>query len=741
MAETAPQLRAVQFGNFEVDLRSGELRRAGMKLKLSGQPFQLLTILLEHKGEVVTREELQRRLWPDTFVDADHSLNSSINRIREALGDSAETPRFVETLPRRGYRFIAPISEIAETNCPPAASESQLQVRIEEAAAEASTAANRKAPSSERNRWIFACAIFLVIAVAAVAYLFFLRGRRTHDAGLRFTQLTDFTDSATAPALSPDGRMVAFIRGSTDFWSADPLYVKVLPNGEAKRLTDDSRPKYSLAFSPDGSQIAYTVAGSSLWSTYIVSALGGDPHLFLSNAAGLTWLDRNQLLFSEIHSGEHMGIVTGTITRGNFRELYFPVDEQAMAHYSYASPDRKSALVVEMDGTGVWAPCRLIFLDNRSQTWPIGPQGACTSAGWSPDGAWMYFTALVEGQSHLWRQRFPDGQPEQLTFGPTEEEGVAVEQDGRSVITSMGVHESAIWIHDPEGERSLSSEGEIVNGVSPLLHNRLHDDRPSFSADDKTLYYLLRRQATGSGPELWRMTVASGESEAVFPGVSVLAYDISPDDKQAVYSSPGPGGKSELWLAPIDRSSPAQRIAFSGERSPHFGPRGQILFQFTEGSLAYLGQMNQDGSGRSKVVPYPIIFIEGISPRRRWVMAATAAPGKGVESRAIPVGGGPSRLVCDCTFGPKWSSNGKFLFIPFEAASRTTTGRSLAIPIGPEESLSNFPPGGIRPSADTSVIPGSRVVNRAFFVPGKDASHYAYVETTVHRNLYRIFLR
>jgi DNA-binding winged helix-turn-helix (wHTH) protein len=99
--------KVVRFGIFEVDLRAGELRKSGLKLKLSGQPFQVLTILLEHPGEVVTREELQQRLWPDTFVDAERGLNTAINKIREVLGDSAENPRFVETLPRRGYRFLA----------------------------------------------------------------------------------------------------------------------------------------------------------------------------------------------------------------------------------------------------------------------------------------------------------------------------------------------------------------------------------------------------------------------------------------------------------------------------------------------------------------------------------------------------------------------------------------------------------------------------------------------------------
>jgi TolB-like protein/DNA-binding winged helix-turn-helix (wHTH) protein/Flp pilus assembly protein TadD len=100
----------IRFGAFEVDLRAGELRRKGLKVKLQEQPFQLLAILLEHRGDVVTREELQKTLWPgDTFVDFDHGLNKAVNKIRQALGDSAENPRFVETLGRRGYRFIADV--------------------------------------------------------------------------------------------------------------------------------------------------------------------------------------------------------------------------------------------------------------------------------------------------------------------------------------------------------------------------------------------------------------------------------------------------------------------------------------------------------------------------------------------------------------------------------------------------------------------------------------------------------
>ncbi len=108
MAE--PSRILIRFGQYEVDVASGELRKSGVKIRLQEQPFQVLVALLERPGEVVTREELQRRLWPaDTFVDFDHSLNTAINKLRDALGDTAANPRFIETLARRGYRFMAPV--------------------------------------------------------------------------------------------------------------------------------------------------------------------------------------------------------------------------------------------------------------------------------------------------------------------------------------------------------------------------------------------------------------------------------------------------------------------------------------------------------------------------------------------------------------------------------------------------------------------------------------------------------
>lgn len=162
-----------------------------------------------------------------------------------------------------------------------------------------------------------------------------------------YVQLTNYTDSATDPALSPDGRMVAFIRGGQGFPRRDgQIHVKLLPNGEAVQLTDTPNFKYGPAFTPDGSRVAYTEIETGVgvsWDTWMVPVLGGKPTRFLPNAAGLIWLDDRHVLFSEIKgTGLHTGIVTATDGRADHREIYFPDHERAMAHYSYASPDRES---------------------------------------------------------------------------------------------------------------------------------------------------------------------------------------------------------------------------------------------------------------------------------------------------------------------------------------------------------------------------------------------------------------
>src|SRR5712691_11257634 len=163
MEPVPPSRGPIRFGAFEVDLRTGELRKHGIKIKLQEQPLQILQQLLEHPGEVVTREELQKRIWPaDTFVDFDHGLYSAVQRLRDALSDNAETPRYVETLPRRGYRFIASVHH-----------ENGIEAKAESSSVEAPASVVLERPAPWRSLRIpvrVAAGVAVVVLLFALAF-------------------------------------------------------------------------------------------------------------------------------------------------------------------------------------------------------------------------------------------------------------------------------------------------------------------------------------------------------------------------------------------------------------------------------------------------------------------------------------------------------------------------------------------------------------------------------------------
>lgn len=731
----------IQFEDVEIDLSKFEVRRAGRRVRLEKQPFDLLLLLLKKHGDLVPRKEIADSLWgPDVFVETDRSINNAVRKIRLALRDDPEHPRFIETVSGRGYRFIAAVSLSSESQ-PESISEQTVSGNGHDTLAKKDSVVLAAATDNPVNaggdkqlagkntvKWIGLVVVAFLLVPTTIWELRQKSDPRKGPTELRqltYTQITNFTDSAVSPALSPDGRMVAFYRSDNWFLTPDQIYVKLLPNGEPVQLTNDPRLKYGLAFSPDGSRIAYTTYSAELndeWKTYTVPSLGGQPTLLFSNAAGLTWLDQRRVLFSEIEMGVHMGVVTALENRLEYRKLYFPQHQRMMAHYSHASPDRQWAIVIEMDP--IWQPCRLISLLGSSESRQVGPQGQCTSAAWSPDGKWMYFGAEVEGIHHLWRQHFPDGQPEPITFGPTEEDGLTMAPDGRSIITSIGLHESALWIHDKQGDRALSSEG-YVNPLSPR-----------FSRNGKLLYFLMRHDLSSSSNELWREDLQAGKSEAVLPGLSMAEYDVSNDGKQVVFSTQPRGKPSQLWLAELDESSPPRMITSRGERAPHFGSDAQIIFQFTDGKANYVGQIRTDGSERSKLFPYPISAIGTISPDQRWITADVPLPDSGVIM-AIPIGGGSSKRICTwCSVD--WSPDGKFFYVGLAPNSHRTRGTTLALPVTAGETLPNLPPWGIRRPEDAKVVPGAHLLDGWFLSPGPDPLTFAYVKTTMHRNLYRI---
>ncbi|MCP5118006.1 MAG: hypothetical protein GY953_44895, partial [bacterium] len=186
MANEVQPRQPVRFGAFEADFQARELRKRGLRIRLQEHPFRLLAILLERPGEVVTREEIQKRLFPeDTFVEFDHSVNTAIQKIRQALGDSATHPRFVETLPRRGYRFVAPVEGIlAEQPPPPAKHRRPVLVVV-----------------------VVAVALLAAAALIAAMVAWFT-ARRTPKTPLTAVPLTTYPGSELEPSFSPNGEEV-----------------------------------------------------------------------------------------------------------------------------------------------------------------------------------------------------------------------------------------------------------------------------------------------------------------------------------------------------------------------------------------------------------------------------------------------------------------------------------------------------------------------------------------------------
>lgn len=182
-------------------------------------------------------------------------------------------------------------------------------------------------------------------------------------------------------------------------------------------------------------------------------------------------------------------------------------------------------------------------------------------------------------------------------------------------------------------------------------------------------------------------------------------------------------------------------IASGGEVWPHFGPDGRLLFQMTDGKANYLVRAKKDGSDRSKVVPYPTGNIQGMSPDRRWVMLGLRLPDRSTGAEmALPVGGGAPRQICAGFCPVAWAPDGRFFYVGVTPSSRTSPGKTLAIPVPLGETFPRLPPSGIRGPEDARALPGARLIDGYRISPGPDPSLFAYVKTTMHRNLFRITL-
>ena len=574
----------------------------------------------------------------------------------------------------------------------------------------------------------------VALFTAALASYFYVRATRAApETEQKWEQLTFFTDAAVYPALSPDGRLLAFIRGSGTFLGPGDVYVKMLPSGEPVQLTHDGLVKLSPAFSPDGAQIAYGTENP--WDTWEVPVLGGEPHLILRNASSLTWIEGGKrLLFSEIKGGLHMGVVTTDEARGQSRDVYVPVGNRSMAHHSYLSPDGKWVLIAsEMNETGERVQCRIVPFDGSGKEQLVGPAGVtCSTGAWSPDGNWIYLSANQGGRFHIWRQRFPQGEPEQVTSGPTEEEGIAMAGDGRSFLTSLGAEYSTIWTHDARGEHQMSSEGDAFT--------------TTFSTDGTKLFYL-KRAGQNDVVELWSTELASGSSDRVVPGYGIDAtlpdyyasYAVTKDGTRVAFVKKDEKGIAHLWLASTDhRSSPQELASVESEDEPMFLPNGNLVYRASEGGNNYIYTRQPDGSRRRKLLEQPILDLTAVSPDGRWIMVLqkdNADKDYPYRTLAFPNGGGrPVPVGGNCI--ATWTLNGRYLVLEFILGPNTFSPAHL-LPVSRGRGLPELPPEGLSGPEDL------RKWNRGIVLPrGVDSvlgpEKYSYTIMNIRRNIYRI---
>jgi eukaryotic-like serine/threonine-protein kinase len=680
--------------------------------------YEMATGALPFRGEssaVICEAILNRspvsavRLNPDLSVELERIINKALEKDRNLRYQHAADLRAdLQRLTRDSSRS----HRTGLTSTP-----EQQEVQEPQPVSSASTPKQRS-----WKTYISLAAAALILAMIGAAFFFRRSSPGAVPTSKEWEQLTFFTDSAVYPALSPDGRMLVFIRGSSSFITHGDVYVKLLPAGEPVQLTHDSKGKLSPTFSPDNSRIAYGV--TEPWNTWVVPVLGGEPHMMMPNSSSLTWIeDGKRLLFSEIKEGLHMAVVTTDESRGNSRDVYVPAGERSMAHHSYLSPDGRWVLIVQMDSRGEILPCRIVPFDGSNTVRVVGPpNGTCLSGAWSPDGKWIYLTAETDG-FHIWRQRFPDGEPEQITFGPTSQEGVAMAPDGKSFVTSVGSQDHTVWLHDKDGDHQISSEGDA--------------SMPRFSSDGRSLYFLMANGQT-HGTELWIKDLSGGTGDRVLPGYPMNGYSVSQDGKEVAFAVNDQSGHSNLWIAPTNhRSSPVRISSAAVEDSPLFLPEGDLIFRANEGGSNFLYRMKTDGTNRRKISSERILDIIAVSPDGRWVTAAASNSDNEhtTVTKAYAVDSGAVVPLCldYCTLS--WDTAGRYAYLSFVINGKV----SYATPVMHDVGLPKLPPIGVVGSEYFASTKTS-VVIPWFVQSAVNPSVYAYTRENTRRNLYRIQL-
>lgn len=554
---TGPQLgqeglRGVsRFGQFEADFRNGELRRSGVRIKLQDQPMQILNLLLERPGEIVSREELRARLWPaDTFVDFDHSLNTAMKRLRDALGDSAESPRFVETLARRGYRFIAPVS-------PQVASPDSV--------------VQEKGNTPLWLHRLFLPSVLILLAAALITG--WAVGRRTSVGAppIRFTERRVTANPTELPlnsaAISRDGKYVAYS-------DAQGVFLRVLETKETRpvKLPEAMQARITSWF-PDGTHLLARgndpqSGQPGLWS---VSLLGAEPRKILDNAWwGALSPDGQQIAFirGDVGSAE---LWTSDVNGEKARIAV--TDKMAMIKEIAWSPDgRRVAIVRGTYASGHFnMKAEIATFDTATGITNVLLADDWLSGGlaWSTQDRLQFTRAELppsQNDSNLWElpidaaTSLPVGPPTRITSGPDHKVQISTSGDGKKLLYLRTVDDPDVFIGD------LDPGSSRVGQIKRLTLDEGKDLPFAWTPDSKSVFFLSNRDGVS---HVFRQSIDQSTPELFVGGNDpVVMARMNPDQSSLLYIVSSTPGESEapnrLMEIPLSGGSPRKVLEGPG---------------------------------------------------------------------------------------------------------------------------------------------------------------------------------
>jgi Tol biopolymer transport system component/DNA-binding winged helix-turn-helix (wHTH) protein len=569
VAVTGQRQGRLSFGTFEVDRESGELLKRGSPLRVQEKPLQLLLLLLEHPGEIVLREDLQRRLWPNgIYVDFDKGLNTAVKKLRYALGDSPDKPVFIETIPRRGYRFIAPVSGNGIGLADPIAGGMTFPTSTGEAESIDGRSekgfASSNQPTSSRKYWysLFA-ALVLVASLVLVKYNKF---PRTAALDLQNMEVTEATNNGKVRqmAISPDGLSLAYAR---DEGLEQSLWVKRIDSGnETQLLTADTVNFAGMEFSPDGHFLYFVRSEKSnpvFGYLCRIPAEGGTVEQLVRDADTAVSFspDGKQLVYTRGYPRRKISEVRVANVDGSGDHLLATVAGNEVFDSGPTWSPRNDSIAVSAHLTG--QPRRfalyLISLSKATQTELYSSEGAIGRPFWIHGGREL-IVVLNDLNSHrgqLWTVSTSSGEAHRVTNDLTDyDSAVDLTPDGKRLAVIANGAVSNLWI---AGATDLSHPSQVTSGEPTLYQVRELSDGRLIAMGTGT--WIMNKDGTSrvpirslNNPEwiepcgrfLLAVTSTNGEkvltrvahdgaNETALTSGDVLFPDCSPDGQFAYY--------------------------------------------------------------------------------------------------------------------------------------------------------------------------------------------------------------